>query len=108
MLSLDRIFEGFKTGLEDKKIKIDEYMENISKSMNILLERKVQQLKMQAAGLEALSPLAVLSRGYSITFGKEGKPLVKTVDVEKGDTVTVKLSDGEFGAKVENIRKAEK
>ncbi|MBR2846955.1 MAG: exodeoxyribonuclease VII large subunit [Clostridia bacterium] len=107
-LSLDRIFDGFKTGLEDKKIKIDEYMENISKSMNILLERKQQQLKMQAAGLEALSPLAVLSRGYSIAFGKEGKPLVKTADVEKGDTVTVKLSDGEFGARVENIRKAEK
>ena len=63
---------------------------------------------MQAAGLEALSPLAVLSRGYSITFGKEGKPLVKTADVQKGDMVTVKLADGELGARVENVRKAEK
>ncbi len=105
-LSLDRIFEGFKNGIEDKKIKTDEYMENISKSMNILFERKQQQMKMLAAGLEALSPLAVLSRGYSITFGKKGKPVVKTTDVKKDDMVTVKLSDGEFGARVETVSKS--
>ena len=63
---------------------------------------------MAAGGLDNLSPLAVLSRGYSITFGKKGKPVSKTKELKVGELVTIKLSDGEAGATIDTIHKDEK
>ncbi|PZX07269.1 exodeoxyribonuclease VII large subunit [Psychrobacillus insolitus] len=51
--------------------------------------------------LEALNPLKIMDRGYSITY-HEGK-LVKTVaDVEVGDHIFVTLQDGRVEAIVQN------
>lgn len=101
-LNMERVFAGLEKGIEDRRIKTDQLTDELLRGAELVLERKCQQLKMAAAGLEALSPLAVLSRGYSIAFGKEGKPLVSKKNVKIGDNITVKLSDGEIGAQVTN------
>ncbi len=101
-LGLERVFSGMEKGIDDRKIKTDEITENLIKAAELLLERKGQQMKLAASGLNSLSPLGVLSRGYSITFGKEGKPVVSSGDVKEGDKITVKLHDGEIGAVVTN------
>ncbi|WP_313894349.1 exodeoxyribonuclease VII large subunit [Psychrobacillus sp.] len=50
--------------------------------------------------LEALNPLKIMDRGYSITY-KEGK-LVKSIqDVQKGDSIYVTLADGQVEATVQ-------
>ena len=47
-----------------------------------------------AAKLEALSPMAVLLRGYSAAF-KEDRTLVRsTTDAEIGDKIALSVSDG--------------
>lgn len=99
-LGMDRVFAGLEKGIDDRRIKTDELTDDLMRGANLTLERKTQQLKTVVAGLEALSPLAVLSRGYSIAFGKEGKPIVSAKDVKIGDNITVKLGDGEIGAEV--------
>lgn len=99
-LNMERVFAGLEKGLEDRRIKADQMADDLVRATELTLERKVQQLKMTATGLEALSPLAVLSRGYSIAFGKEGKPLKSVEDVKIGDNITIKLGDGEIGAEV--------
>ena len=51
------------------------------------------------AKLDALSPLKVLSRGYSIA--SKGNDIIKSVDsVNIGDNIDVKVSDGVFKCSV--------
>ena len=52
-----------------------------------------------AEKLNALSPLSVLSRGYSVVE-KNGEVVKKTSDVSCGDEIKIKLSDGAVTAQV--------
>lgn len=52
--------------------------------------------------LDALSPLAILSRGYSITLKLPGEKLIKnTKQIKKGDIIKTKLHKGSFISRVE-------
>ena len=53
--------------------------------------------------LDALSPLRVLERGYAIALHEEtGRAIRSKSEVKQGDRLRVRVSDGEFGAKVES------
>ena len=57
------------------------------------LDRRRDRFAKSVGLLDALSPLAVLSRGYSVAM--KGETAVRRIeDVEIGDTVTVRLTDG--------------
>jgi exodeoxyribonuclease VII large subunit len=49
--------------------------------------------------LDALSPLRVLQRGYSLAL-HEGEVLKSTTQVKTGDELDLRLSDGSIRAKV--------
>ena len=58
----------------------------------------------QQARLQALSPLAVMSRGYAIAFGPDGRVLRRSAEVRPGDRVEVRLAEGVLSAQVEGVR----
>jgi exodeoxyribonuclease VII large subunit len=52
--------------------------------------------------LDALSPLRVLERGYAIALHEPtGRAIRSCSEVKGGDRLRIRVSDGEFGAKVE-------
>lgn len=53
--------------------------------------------------LETVSPLATLSRGYSITKDKKGSLLRDCSTVKVGDTITTQLGDGTLSSQVTEI-----
>jgi exodeoxyribonuclease VII large subunit len=53
------------------------------------------------ARLHALSPLAVLERGYALVQSADGVLIRSVVQVATGDRVTARLSDGAFISRVE-------
>jgi len=61
-----------------------------------------------AAKLDALSPLAVLVRGYSIALGPDGRALVDATSVTAGDAITVRLARGRLDARVERVEHVER
>ena len=66
-----------------------------------VLEQPRAAHAMCAAKLEALSPLKVLSRGYSITYAADERAVVRSVDdVAVGDDVFVQLHDGRLACTV--------
>jgi exodeoxyribonuclease VII large subunit len=67
------------------------------------LEQARKQLGLAAASLDALSPLAVLQRGYAIAQDEEGKLLREAKSVSVGDSIKVRLAKGTLGARVEGI-----
>ena len=62
---------------------------------NKLLDKHRFQLQKYALQLESLSPLAVLARGYSITYRQsDGKVVRKSEEVEPGQDVRIRLGEG--------------
>ena len=60
--------------------------------------------KMLCARLEGVNPLAVLSHGYSMVEGEDGRIISSARDVSAGDKLLIKLSDGEIGATVNETK----
>lgn len=55
--------------------------------------------------LDALSPLKVMSRGYSLVYDEQEQRLIKSLsDVQLGDLVQVKLSDGQLECQVWSMK----
>ena len=62
-------------------------------AMERLIERLGAQIAQNAAKLESLSPLKVLSRGYSLVY-KDEKLLSSAGSLEKGDRVKMQFGEG--------------
>lgn len=53
------------------------------------------------AKLEALNPLSVLRRGYSVIYGPDEQTVIHSVqDVKRNDKVRIRVADGMFSARV--------
>ena len=57
------------------------------------------------ARLHALSPLAVLDRGYALVQSADGVLIRTTAQIALGDRVTTRLSDGTFTSRIEAVEK---
>ncbi|MDQ1728663.1 MAG: exodeoxyribonuclease large subunit [Pyrinomonadaceae bacterium] len=62
-----------------------------------------KRLGLAAASLDALSPLAVLQRGYAIAQQEDGQLLRDATTVAPGDSIKVRLAHGKITARVERI-----
>ena len=71
---------------------------------NLLLERKVRLQRMETA-LQALSPLAILDRGYALVFDNSGKLLKDVRAVKSGDEISARLAKGTLQAIVKGKKK---
>lgn len=71
-------------------------------NMRHLLESRADKFRTVVAELNALSPLAILQRGYSICYRHPSKEVVKNAaEVSVGDKVGVRLANGELICEVE-------
>jgi exodeoxyribonuclease VII large subunit len=68
-----------------------------------LMSRR-QSVAMQMAALDALSPLAILQRGFSIVHNiTDGRIVRRASDVTVGEAVQVRLSEGQLVCQVDKI-----
>lgn len=89
------LIDGLREDLVQTFIKVcDSAVKNINDRKSMLI--------LQTEKLNALSPLSVMARGYSITE-HEDKILKSASDVTKGDLLKIRLSDGAVSARVEQI-----
>ena len=75
----------------------------VSAFRNLLLERKVRLERMDTA-LQALSPVAILERGYALVFDASGKLLKDAAKVKAGDEISARLARGTVTATVKRKR----
>jgi len=54
--------------------------------------------------LQALSPLAILERGYALVFDSSGKLLKDAAKVKTGDEISARLAKGTVRATVKSKR----
>ena len=77
--------------------------EELDESIHNYLEENEKLLKSYSDRLEALSPLKVLERGFSITQNKDGKVITSIKDTIVGDSVVTILKDGAIISTVEKV-----
>jgi exodeoxyribonuclease VII large subunit len=70
-----------------------------------LLVRRRRALEGISGKVEALSPLKVLERGYSLARTADGRLVAGIDDVAAGEPVTITLRDGELDTRVEGKRR---
>ena len=73
-------------------------------AQNNQLNRKHQRYIALTAKLDAMSPLKVLTRGYAMAQTQDGTVLKSVKQVERGERVTVALSDGKLSTTVMDIK----
>jgi exodeoxyribonuclease VII large subunit len=69
----------------------------------ILLLRRSRWEKIDG-NLQALSPKAILERGYALVFDANGHLVKQAAQLNPGQAIRAQLGKGEFTAKVEKIR----
>jgi exodeoxyribonuclease VII large subunit len=74
-----------------------------SAAMTSRLEDARARLTAAAASLDALSPLAVLKRGYAMAEGPRGKLLRDAREVKAGDPLRLRLAEGVLRCRVEEV-----
>lgn len=79
------------------------YEKQINALFESLYKEKAGRLSVAASKLSALNPMAVLSRGYAAVFDGDGRVINSVKSLKKDDKITLKVSDGEAEAKIENI-----
>lgn len=78
--------------------------QRLSTAENAVLAGEWKRLETSAARLDAMSPLKVLSRGYSITENNRGAAIVSASSLHPGDHITIRFHRGSADARVEQVR----
>lgn len=79
----------------------------LKRNIDQYIRLKEQKFKNYIGKLESLSPLAVLTRGYSVTFQLPSKKILKNIkSLKRKDTVQTILSDGKFISVVKEVSNA--
>ena len=80
--------------LEGRMQRFDFASVRLEQVFNAALTQKQHSCGVLAAKLDALSPLTVLARGYSVTENTDGKIIRSIADVRWGDEIVTQVGDG--------------
>lgn len=89
--------------LRDYKRSLFDLYRIFEKSIMQYIDIKGRDLAAVTSQMEALSPLAVLSRGYGMSFDKDKKIIKSTKDLKKDDEIETLLKDGRIKSIIKKI-----
>lgn len=100
-LAVRRCFTKPLEPIQDRQRRLDDLDAALRRSVNRIACDARAKLAAVAAGLDALNPLAVLARGYSITFRTgDRRPLTSPEGLSPGDLLRTRLASGEIVSEV--------
>ena len=100
-LSSKRVLQSPRNYIDDKRMLIDHAQDRLCSVMQRELHRDRERYARLAAALDAMSPLKVLGRGYSIARREDGLIIKHATDVRHGDRVFLRLKEDEIKCVVE-------
>ena len=90
--------------LEQRRKNLELLTNRLTAAQTNQVGRKHQQFIGLTAKLDAMSPLKVLTRGYAMAQTEGGVVLKSVNQVDRGERITVSLSDGKLSATVMDIK----
>ena len=105
--SKSRVLQSPVAYVQERRLLLDYLAGSMSAAAQRSVGKGRQRYLALAAGLDAMSPLKVLSRGYSMIMD-ENKTVVRSVkSLQPGREVTLRLADGSAKATVISLREDE-
>jgi exodeoxyribonuclease VII large subunit len=83
---------------------LDNTGERLKRAMNLRIVQMSEKMASLATHLNSLSPLNVLTRGYSLTHKVSGELVRAAAEVKPGDLLLTRVADGEIASRVEESR----
>ncbi|HQA08532.1 MAG TPA: exodeoxyribonuclease VII large subunit [Syntrophomonadaceae bacterium] len=103
-LMMNRAWQKPQQMVQQYQQKCEELRLRLQKEMGNRVNEAHQRLTMAVTGLERLSPLKVMQRGYAVVRNQEG--IIYSVEnVQPGDCLSISLLDGEMQAQVKQKEK---
>lgn len=87
--------------------RLDELLRQLQNYLKALVAAKAQDFQRLAGHLNALSPLAILERGYSITFSEDNALLKNIRQIKPGQMIRTRVWKGVVHSKVTSLEPAE-
>lgn len=100
-LRFERITQTMQGIIDEGREQLQDYADSFKKTGLEQLRFKGEQLKGLIGKVETLNPLAVLSRGYSVSL-KEGKTVKSIQEVAVGEQIEVRFADGKIQTTITN------
>lgn len=103
-LQQHRLFSNPMQLIDDGRLEVDTLVERLLHATQRRLQGSQKELARQAAVLDALSPLQVLGRGYSVTrHAHTQQPLLQSDQIQKGEEIETILHHGRILSRVESV-----
>ena len=93
--------------IRDGRTTVDRRVERMRRILDGRVARMRAAFAARAASLDALSPLAVLSRGYAVVATPDGRVVKLASQVSAGDPVRVRLHEGRLECDVTRVEDPE-
>jgi len=90
--------------LAAKRTRADQLVSAAGRATETILLRQRSRWELLHGSLTALSPKAILARGYALVFDVNGKLIKGTSQLKAGDLVRTQLGQGEFTATVDEVK----
>lgn len=90
--------------LDEKSARLVRMREKLDVLGKGAVDRSDNLFRMLCARLEGVNPLAVLSHGYAMVEGEDGRIISTVGDARLGETVEIGLSDGRLRAEITEIK----
>ncbi len=102
-LSASRALSAPKTMIDDRRMAAVMLAERLGAAEQAEINRAKLRLGVTVGKLDALDPLAVISRGYSAVYSEDGQLVGSVTGLSVGEHIEVKMSDGTASAVIESI-----
>ncbi|MBQ4036943.1 MAG: exodeoxyribonuclease VII large subunit [Clostridia bacterium] len=90
--------------VDERRMALGSLDQELDHRMARLLEAKRALFLQKTASLEALSPLAVMTRGYGALLNGKGQAVGSVKDLTVDEEITVRMADGSLEAKILEVR----
>ena len=103
-----QLASAMRIGLNSRRTTLDRVTLGLQTAgQNLLLRRRTRWERVHSS-LEALSPKAILARGYALVFDDKGQLVKSSAQLSKGNQIRTQLAEGEFLSTVEKISKPDR
>lgn len=99
-MAAKRVMQSPLGYIDERRVVLDHIQDRLSAVSRHIVSSKKEKYIRLGAGLDALSPLKVLGRGYSIVKNEKGQVLKNAKDTAPGDRLNVRLEKGELNCTV--------
>ena len=98
-----RVMTDHMVQIEDRRMRLDRLRDELTAAQTDNLSHHHRRYIALASSLDAMSPLRVLSRGYSIASGSGGTVVKSVTELSEGEKIRLRLSDGSADCVVDKI-----